>query len=216
MCSRLGVVGSGAGGAASQGADATDPIPDSPPGADAPARTASASREYGGLYAADRTTCSERDGTHLGPGGPLAQARVDSSGPGQGQEGDPRALERHGGAGLRAQIGRHATWVFTYEGERIKQVSTAACYKARKRAGIEDFRWHDLRHTWASWHVQNGTPLFALQELAGWETEKMVRRYAHLAAEHLAAYAGNTESYGTNTAQPPDFHGAARLKVVGN
>jgi integrase len=48
-----------------------------------------------------------------------------------------------------------------------------------------------MRHTWASWHVQSGTPLFALQELAGWETEKMVRRYAHFAAEHLMAYAGN-------------------------
>src|SRR5947207_11142864 len=49
---------------------------------------------------------------------------------------------------------------------------------ATQRHGIESFRWRDLRHTWASWHVQNGTPLFALQELAGWETEKMVRRYA--------------------------------------
>jgi hypothetical protein len=39
--------------------------------------------------------------------------------------------------------------------------------------------------------VQSGTPLFALQKLAGWETENMVRRYAHLAAEHLMAYAGN-------------------------
>ena len=64
-------------------------------------------------------------------------------------------------------------------------------------------------------YVQKGTPLFALQELAGWETEKMVRRYAHLAAEHLAAYAGNTESHGTNTAQAPDFHGTARLHLVG-
>ena len=45
------------------------------------------------------------------------------------------------------------------------------------------------------------------KELAGWETEKMVRRYAHLAAEHLAVYAGNTESHGTITAQAPDFHG---------
>jgi hypothetical protein len=35
--------------------------------------------------------------------------------------------------------------------------------------------------------VQVGTPLFALQELAGWESERMVRRYAHLAADHLAA-----------------------------
>lgn len=117
---------------------------------------------------------------------------------------------------LRAQRGKHPVHVFTYEGQPIKQVSTAAWYKALKRAGIEDFRWHDLRHTWASWHVQGGTPLFALQELAGWETERMVRRYAHLAAEHLAVYAGNTEGYGTNTAQPPDFHGTARLKAVGN
>jgi len=34
--------------------------------------------------------------------------------------------------------------------------------------------------------VQNGTPLFALQELGGWESPEMVRRYAHLSADHLA------------------------------
>jgi integrase len=115
---------------------------------------------------------------------------------------------------VREQRGKHPVQVFTYEGQPIKQVSTAAWYKALKRTGIEDFRWHDLRHTWASWHVQGGTPLFALQELAGWETEKTVRRYAHLAAEHLAVYAGNTESQRTNTAQPPDFRGTARLQVM--
>ena len=38
-----------------------------------------------------------------------------------------------------------------------------------------------------------------LQKLAGWETENMVRRYAHFAAEHLLAYAGNMESHSTNT-----------------
>ena len=38
-------------------------------------------------------------------------------------------------------------------------------------------------------HVQNSTPLFALQELGGWESAEMVRRYAHLAADHLAPYA---------------------------
>ena len=58
-----------------------------------------------------------------------------------------------------------------------------------KRAEIHDFRWHDLRHTWASWHVQNGTPLHRFQELGGWESSEMVRRYAHFSAEHLAPYA---------------------------
>ena len=37
--------------------------------------------------------------------------------------------------------------------------------------------------------MQNGTPLFALQELGGWASTEMVRRYAHLAADHLAPYA---------------------------
>jgi integrase len=68
-------------------------------------------------------------------------------------------------------------------------VSTKAWYAALERAGVEDFRWHDLRHTWASWHVQNGTPLYALQEMGGWSSAEMVRRYAHLAADHLAPFA---------------------------
>ena len=87
------------------------------------------------------------------------------------------------------QIGKHATHVFSFRGKPIVQVSTKAWYAALDRAGIKDFRWHDLRHTWASWHMQNGTPLFALQELGGWESAEMVRRYAHLAADHLAPYA---------------------------
>ena len=65
------------------------------------------------------------------------------------------------------QQGKHPTHVFTYKGNTIFQVSTKTWYAALKRAGIENFRWHDLRHTWASWHVQNGTPMFALQEMGG-------------------------------------------------
>lgn len=90
---------------------------------------------------------------------------------------------------IRKQIGKHAVHVFSYKGRPITQVSTKAWYKGLAAVGIDDFRWHDLRHTWASWHVQNGTPLFALQELGGWESPEMVRRYAHLSADHLAPYA---------------------------
>jgi len=96
------------------------------------------------------------------------------------------------------QQGRHPTHVFSFRGKVITQVSTKAWYKALQRAGIEHFRWHDLRHTWASWHIQNGTPLFALQELGGWESQEMVRRYAHLSAEHLAPYADSLCSNRTN------------------
>ena len=111
---------------------------------------------------------------------------------------------------IRKQLGRHQTHVFSFRGKPIQQLSTKAWYAALERAGIADFRWHDLRHTWASWHVQGGTPLHALQELGGWESAEMVRRYAHLAADHLAPWADRLVALrtveprpnGTFTAQP--------------
>lgn len=78
------------------------------------------------------------------------------------------------------------------KGQPIKQFNTKAWKKALKRAGIENFRWHDLRHTWASWHVQNGTSLQELQQLGGWASFVMVLRYAHLSSEHLKAVAERT------------------------
>jgi len=120
-------------------------------------------------------------------------------------------------ANVRKQIGRHATHVFSFKGKSIRQVSTKAWYQALKRAGIKDCRWQDLRHTWASWHVQNGTPLHALQELGGWESAEMVRRYAHLTVEHLAPYADRLAALrvvedpalGTNWSQARNGQGAA-------
>lgn len=98
---------------------------------------------------------------------------------------------------IRRQIGRHETHVFSYKGKAVLNANTKAWRHALERAGIEDFRWHDLRHTWASWHVQNGTPLNILQELGGWSEPTMVQRYAHLSPGHLAEYADNAK-IGTN------------------
>jgi hypothetical protein len=55
--------------------------------------------------------------------------------------------------------------VFTYAGNPVRYVNTKGWRNALKRAGIANFRWHDL--TWASWLVQNGTPLYDLQEMGG-------------------------------------------------
>lgn len=99
-------------------------------------------------------------------------------------------------AALRGQIGRHKRWVFpTYRGGPQVQISKG--WKAAiKRAGIEpSFRWHDLRHTWASWHVMSGTPLEVLQKLGGWSSLAMVMRYAHLAPDHLAGFANNAKPW---------------------
>ena len=91
---------------------------------------------------------------------------------------------------LRRQEGKHPRYVFAYRDHApVAQANGEAWREAVRRAGLRDFRWHDLRHTWASWHAQAGTPLHALQELGGWETAAMVRRYAHLAPEHLAEHA---------------------------
>jgi integrase len=115
---------------------------------------------------------------------------------------------------LKEQIGKHDSYVFVYErsdeegtvGKPVTKTSTKAWKAALIRAGIDvveipnekgdpilksTFRWHDLRHTWASWHVMNGTPLEVLQKLGAWKTLQMVLRYAHLAPEYLAGYANN-------------------------
>ena len=85
---------------------------------------------------------------------------------------------------------RVSDYVFTHsKGERVKSISSRVWREALEKAGIEDFHWHDLRHTWASWLVQQGTPLAALKEMGGWESVEMVQRYAHLAPEHLSQHA---------------------------
>jgi len=53
-----------------------------------------------------------------------------------------------------------------------------------KRAGIEDFQFRDLRHTFASHFVMNGGSLKALQEILGHKNITMTMRYAHLSKEH--------------------------------
>lgn len=106
---------------------------------------------------------------------------------------------------LRRRQGKDADYVFTYQGKPVDRCSTKAWKRALERAGIErTFRWHDLRHTWASWHVQNGTPLQELMELGSWASYEMVLRDAHLAADHLRGAACRIDgTLAAQTKNPP-------------
>lgn len=68
----------------------------------------------------------------------------------------------------------------------LYKASNRAWYSALRKAKLVGFRWHDLRHTWASWAVMSGVRLEELQRMGGWATAQMVQRYAHLSSEHLA------------------------------
>ncbi len=85
-------------------------------------------------------------------------------------------------------------YVFTYKGKPITgKLSTRAWRNAVARAGLQPFRFHDLRHTWASWHVQNGTPIEVLKALGGWKSLSMVLVYAHLAPSTLSQWVDNAQ-----------------------
>ena len=90
---------------------------------------------------------------------------------------------------LQEEKGKHRERVFTFKGRPLGQVNTRSWRNALQRAGIKNFRWHDLRHVWATWHVMAGTTIAELQELGAWKSELMVKRYAHFAPEQLRSAA---------------------------
>ena len=65
-----------------------------------------------------------------------------------------------------------------------------------REAEIEDFRFHDLRHTFASRLVQKGIPLYEVMHLTGHKSFSMVQRYAHLAPDYQERAIEALDSYG--------------------
>ena len=95
---------------------------------------------------------------------------------------------------LEEKLGKHPKSCFTYMNQPIRRSNcNTAWYRALSEAGLKDFRFHDLRHTWASWHRQAGTSCDELKDLGGWKTRSMVDRYAKFASENLAFAASRIE-----------------------
>ena len=63
---------------------------------------------------------------------------------------------------------------------------------ALKSAGIEDFRFHDLRHSSASYLAMNNVSVRTIAEILGHKTLSMVQRYSHLSSEHLRSEIART------------------------
>jgi integrase len=93
--------------------------------------------------------------------------------------------------------------VFQYDGSPVDNFRTAAFRKAAQRAGVWPIRWHDLRHTGASWAVQRGVTLPELMALGDWRSYRMVLRYAYLAPSNSATAA---RKLGTSVAQALRAH----------
>ena len=70
-------------------------------------------------------------------------------------------------------------------GEAIRDIKNG-WQTAVKRAGITNFRWHDLRHCFASWLVMKGVDLEVVQKLLGHRNIRMTQRYAHLSPQYLS------------------------------
>jgi integrase len=115
----------------------------------------------------------------------------------QTKNGTPRGvpLNSDAVAVLEEQRDKHPQYCFTFRGQPIRwQLSNSGWVTALAKAKLQDFRFHDLRHTWASWHRQAGTSTDELKDLGGWKSRVMVDRYAKFATENLAHAASRIES----------------------
>jgi len=71
-------------------------------------------------------------------------------------------------------------------------------YNAMDRAGIKDFRFHDLRHTFASHLAMNGVDIRVIQQLLGHKTISMTMRYSHLSDKNLRQAVDRLDKVGYN------------------
>jgi integrase len=84
---------------------------------------------------------------------------------------------------------------------------------ALKNARIDGFRWHDIRHTFASWLVQDGIPLDRVSKLLGHKSLTMTMRYAHLAPNQLHEDVARLALTGTPVALTPELEIAVTATI---
>ena len=109
--------------------------------------------------------------------------------------------------------------VFTYRGKPMQRFK-AGFETARDKANLHDFRFHDLRHTFASRLVQKGVPIYEVMHLTGHKSLSMVQRYAHLAPDFQAQAIAALNDFGHNMGterpeEPAEISAKSLLAMVG-
>jgi integrase len=103
-------------------------------------------------------------------------------------------------------------YVFNEGGKPYNPYQVSMAFKrACKRAGVPDFRFHDLRHDFASNLVQRGNDIYLVQHLLGHRDGRMTQRYAHLRVEDLRRAVDTLEGgtkWGTVENEKGATHGA--------
>ncbi|WP_457666175.1 tyrosine-type recombinase/integrase [Thiolapillus sp.] len=98
-------------------------------------------------------------------------------------------------ARFRAQYCPASPWVFSHKnGSRIGDIKRSFA-TACMRAGIVDFKIHDMRHTCAAWLVTAGVPLAEVRDLLGHRSIQMTERYAHLSPENVRSAVARLDSH---------------------
>ena len=124
----------------------------------------------------------------------------------------PSVLEdsRSGGTRPGAKVAKVGLVGYRCRDGPSTQPALAAFENAVTEAKLDDFRFHDLRHTAASWLVQRGRSLKEVQELLGHQTFAMTLRYAHLSPDRLREAVSSLES----PAEPSPFSTSSAQSAV--
>lgn len=101
-------------------------------------------------------------------------------------------------------------------GDRVTVTFKRVCRKAK----IEDFRFHDLRHTTGSWLAMSGKDIYTIAKVLGHKDLRMSARYSHLSATYLGDAVRNldkvfgNECYQNASGASPCFHDASKQAVL--
>lgn len=114
----------------------------------------------------------------------------------------------------RAENHPDSSWVFTRKNGNKVTCLRIGFKNACERAGITNFRIHDLRHTCAAWLVTAGIPLSEVRDLLGHSTIMMTERYAHLAPARVARAVAILDGDSAEDSISHSYHSSSKVVSI--